>query len=150
MKILFAIKALDNIQGGAERVLAEITSGLADKGHSVSILSFDQPGGCSFYPVHENVQRLSLGVGHAKNKTTIREMIARMLAIRRTVTKMQPSVVIAFMHSTFIPASFSLIGTGVQNSHTFRAGTKRLYRYPGYCETGRTELTEVLRTGINV
>ena len=40
MKILFVIKALDDIQGGAERVLVDISSGLANKGHDVSILSF--------------------------------------------------------------------------------------------------------------
>ena len=38
--------------------------------------------------------------------------------------------------------------TGVQNQQKFRAGTKTWY--PGYCETGRTELTEVPGTGMKV
>ena len=41
-------------------------------------------------------------------------------------------------------------GTGVQNSQKFRAGIKMLYPYPGYLWQGRTELTEVPGTGINV
>ena len=41
-------------------------------------------------------------------------------------------------------------GTGVQNSQKFRAGIKMLYPYPGYLWHGRTELTEVPGTGINV
>ena len=41
-------------------------------------------------------------------------------------------------------------GMGVQNSPKFRAGTKMLYPYPGYCVAGRTEPTEVPGTGMNV
>ena len=41
-------------------------------------------------------------------------------------------------------------GTGVQNSQKFRAGIKMLYPYPGYLWHGRTELTEVPGTGMNV
>ena len=41
-------------------------------------------------------------------------------------------------------------GPGAQNSQKFRSGMKTLYRYPGYCETGHTELTEVRGTGMKV
>ena len=41
-------------------------------------------------------------------------------------------------------------GTGAQNSQKFRAGTKNAVPVPGYCGTGRTELTEVPGTGMNV
>ena len=113
MNILFAIKALDNVQGGAERVLADITSGLADKGHNISILSFDKSGGQSFYPLNEKVKRIALGIGDVTRNARFHEVIARMVAIRKTTLKAKPDAVIAFMHSTFIPASFALIGTGI-------------------------------------
>ena len=48
MKILFAIKTMEDGKGGAERVLADITSGLADKGHDISVLTFDRRDGTSF------------------------------------------------------------------------------------------------------
>ena len=41
-------------------------------------------------------------------------------------------------------------GTGVQNSQKFRAGVKMLYPYPGKLWHGRTELTQVLGTDMNV
>ena len=113
MKILFSIKALDDIQGGAERVLADISSGLADKGHDVSVLSFDVPGGQAFYPLNEQVKRIALGIGDAKSKARLGEVMKRMIALRGAVKEQKPDVVVAFMHSTFIPASFALIGTGV-------------------------------------
>lgn len=113
MKILFTIKALDDVQGGAERVLADITSGLADKGHDVSVLNFDQPGGRPFYPLNTKVKRISLGIGNVKRKATFREVLLRMFALRRKAKEIRPDIVIAFMHSSFIPASFALVGTGI-------------------------------------
>lgn len=113
MKILFVIKTLDNVQGGAERVLADITSGLAERDHNVAVLSFDQPKGKPFYPLNRKVKRIPLGIGDVKRKTTFPEVISRMVAIRKATIRMKPDIVVAFMHSTFIPASFAMIGTGV-------------------------------------
>ena len=41
-------------------------------------------------------------------------------------------------------------GPGVQNSQKFLSDRKTLYRYPGDCEIGRTELTQVPDTGEKV
>ena len=113
MKVLFAIKTLDNVKGGAERVLADITSGFAARGHNVAVLSFDQPKGKSFYPLNKKVKRIPLGIGDVKRKATFPEIVSRMVAIRKAAIKMKPDIVVAFMHGTFIPASFAMIGTGV-------------------------------------
>ena len=63
MKLLFGIKSMDVAGGGAERVLAIVASGLAKRGHDVSVLSFDAPGGNSFYPLESGVRRICLGMG---------------------------------------------------------------------------------------
>ena len=57
MKILFAIKSMDGVGGGAERVLADVTSGLAELGHCVLILTYDRPNGKSFYPLDSSIDR---------------------------------------------------------------------------------------------
>lgn len=113
MKILFIIKTLDHVKGGAERVLAEVTSGLAEKGHDVYILTFDAPGGTSVYPLHKSIKRVSLPVGNALEKTSLKEAALRVKAIREISLKLEPDVVVPFMHSSFIPASFALIGTKI-------------------------------------
>lgn len=113
MNILFAIKSMDHTHGGAERVCASVTGGLARMGHNVSLLSFDAPGGQSFYPLDQDVRRISLPIGNPSTKTTLRDIVPKMAAIRRTVLKEKPDVVVAFMHSTFVPAALALIGTGV-------------------------------------
>jgi glycosyltransferase involved in cell wall biosynthesis len=113
VKILFAIKAINEVEGGAERVIADVSSGLAERGHDVSLLSFDSPGGCSFYPLNSAIRRLCLGIGSPLQKATVKETVKRTLALRWTVKKEQPDVVVAFMHSMFVPMAFALIGTGI-------------------------------------
>ncbi len=56
MKLLFCIKRMNGAVGGAERVLAQITAGLADRGHDVTLVTFDPPAGTSFYPLHARVR----------------------------------------------------------------------------------------------
>lgn len=113
MKLLFAIKSLDHARGGAEKVLANVTAMFAEREYDVQILSFDKEGGQSVYPLHEKVSRLSLGIGHPEQKTTFREALKRIVTLRKVVKKQKPDVVVAFMHSMFIPTAFALIGTGV-------------------------------------
>jgi glycosyltransferase involved in cell wall biosynthesis len=113
MKILFAIKTIDDIAGGAERVLADISAGLLEKGHDIALLSFDKPGGKPFYSLHKNMRRISLGIGRTREPSGLLETMRRMGPIRRAILNEKPDVVIAFMHSMFIPVAFAMIGTGI-------------------------------------
>lgn len=113
MKILFAIKDLNNSKGGAERVLATIASGLARLGHDVTILSYDKLGGQSYYFLDEKIKRLSLGIGNSQDHAGFNETIGRIKALRLVLKVRQPDVVIPFMHSMFIPMSIAAFGCGI-------------------------------------
>lgn len=113
MKLLFAIKHLASAVGGAERVLCTICSELADRGHEVSIVTFDQPDGKPFYPLDERVKLIDLAIGNAARPAGIFETVKRMKALRHIATTEQPDVAIGFMHSMYIPMAFALFGTGI-------------------------------------
>lgn len=113
MKLLFVIKALDNIQGGAERVLADVSGGLAQKGHDVSVVTFDRPDACPFYALDTKVSYRPLNIGHIHERASLAETIARMKALRKTVKETKPDIAVPFMHSSFILTAFALIGTGI-------------------------------------
>lgn len=113
MKVMFAIKTLDDAHGGAERVLTDVAGGLSERGYDVSVLSYDKPGGTSFYPLNPKVERIPLGVGRTDCKTTPLETLARMKVLRSVIQKEKPDIIIAFMHSMFAPLSLALIGTGI-------------------------------------
>lgn len=113
MTIVFVIKALDNIKGGAERVLTQVASGLAEQGHNVSIMSFEKNGGEPFYPVSDKIERIYLGIGDVSQQSSIAELFRRIAALRKKLRKVNPDVVAAFMHSSFVPTSFALAGSGI-------------------------------------
>jgi glycosyltransferase involved in cell wall biosynthesis len=113
MKIFFAIKALDNVIGGAERVLADVSSGLARRGHDVTILTYDAPGGNSYYPLPPAIKRIALGIGYSTRPSTLRETLKRMFMLRRVILRQKPDIVVGFMHSMYVPLGLALTGTGV-------------------------------------
>ncbi len=113
MNTLFAIKALNNPGGGAERVLADVASGLAARGHRVGILSFDAPGGRSFYNLDGRITRLEVPVGSPDRPSTLWETLRRVAALRSRVLSARPDIVIGFMHSMYIPMGVALVGTGI-------------------------------------
>jgi glycosyltransferase involved in cell wall biosynthesis len=112
MKLLFGIKSLDVPGGGAERVLTIVASGLVDRGHDVAVVTFDTPGGASFYPMNQGVRRICLGIGPTAGQTGLPAFLSRLPALRRTVREERPDMVVGFMHSMFVPLAFSMVGAG--------------------------------------
>lgn len=113
MKLVFAIKRLEGAAGGAERVLCLVCSALAARGHQVTIVSFDRPGSTSFYRLDARVRWLQLAIGDTQRTARVTDTLRRMIALRRTVAKIRPDAVVAFMHSAFVPAAFAMAGSGI-------------------------------------
>jgi glycosyltransferase involved in cell wall biosynthesis len=113
VKVFFAIKRLASAVGGAERVLCTVCSELVNRGHEVSILTFDFPGQKSFYPLDPRVNRIDLGIGDSSQPAGIVETFIRMRALRQAINLEKPDVVVGFMHSMFVPLAFALAGTRV-------------------------------------
>jgi glycosyltransferase involved in cell wall biosynthesis len=113
LKIVFAIKALANPGGGAERVLVQVASGLAGRGHAVSIVSSDREGEPPYYAVDGRVRLVRLGIGNTSARSTVAEMIRRFLRLRRAVLDAAPDVVVGFMQGTYVPLGVALKGSGI-------------------------------------
>jgi len=113
VKILFAIKALDVRGGGAERVLAVVASGLAAREHDVAVVTFDAPGGKSFYPLDARVRRIALGLGATDAPTGGRDFVARARALRGVLRRERPEVAVGFMHSMYVAMSLAGVGLGI-------------------------------------
>jgi GalNAc-alpha-(1->4)-GalNAc-alpha-(1->3)-diNAcBac-PP-undecaprenol alpha-1,4-N-acetyl-D-galactosaminyltransferase len=113
MKLLFAIKSLNVVGGGAERVLVDVANGMAERGHRVHILTFDSPGE-SFYPLSPLVTRVDIAIGQP-GKPTVRTVFAKSIRrIRQLVRASGADFVIPFMHSTYVPLVLALVGTGTR------------------------------------
>lgn len=113
VKLLFCIKAMNNPGGGAERVLASVASGLAGRGYDVTVLSFERPGGRSFYPLDPRIVRIELGLGSTIGPATVPDTLRRIAALRVRVRQHAPDVAIGFMHSMFVPLGLALARTAI-------------------------------------
>lgn len=110
---LFAIKGLARPGGGAERVLVDVANGLARRGYDIGVISYDQPDQKSFYRLDPAVEWIRLGIGHTDRPTTAPETTARILALRRAISAIDPEIVVGFLHSMFIPLGLALLGTRI-------------------------------------
>jgi GalNAc-alpha-(1->4)-GalNAc-alpha-(1->3)-diNAcBac-PP-undecaprenol alpha-1,4-N-acetyl-D-galactosaminyltransferase len=110
MRLLFAIKSLNTTFGGAERVLCLISSELAKRGHDISLITFDKPGGKSLYNLEGCIKRIDIGIGNSSQASKFYETLKRIRYLREIIKAEKPDVVIGFMHSMFIPLAFALIG----------------------------------------
>lgn len=113
MKLLFVIKTLAAAGGGAERVLADITAGLASRGHEVTIASFDPPDSVDFYAFDPCVRRLRLGLGRTDQPSGAIMTLRRIVALRRMLRRLRPEVTVGFMHSAYVPLAFALPASGL-------------------------------------
>ena len=128
MNLLFAIKALSLAGGGAERVLADVSAALVERGHRVTIITFDRPGDNDFYAIHPRVERMRLGIGALSSPSRGREVVARITALRRAARSLAPDVAIGFMLSAYFPLGLALAGTNipvVASEHTDVAHWRR-------------------------
>lgn len=114
MKLVFVIKAMSLAGGGgAERVLVDVTRALVERGHQITIVSFEEGAAHDFYPVDPRVERQRLGVGQPSGRSGLREVGGRIHALRNFITLAQPDVAIGFMLSSYIPLGLALWGTSI-------------------------------------
>ncbi len=102
MHIVFVIKAMTSAGGGAERVLASLASGLADRGHVVTLITNDPPDKIPFYPLSPSVRKVFTGIGNIDGPSGMWELLHRIFSMRMKLIKIQPDVVVAFMHSSYV------------------------------------------------
>lgn len=111
IRALFAIKSLNVQGGGAERVLVAVCNGLVSRGHDVQILTFDTRAE-GFYTLDSRIRRLDIGIGEPGQPTPRTGFLRAIPHIRRLVRSAKPDLVVAFMHSTYVPLALALVGTG--------------------------------------
>lgn len=112
MKILFAIKSLNVRGGGSERVLVDVVNGLHRRGYEVSVLTFDLPGE-AFYDLLPEIKRCDMAFNPAGEPMSRLGMLRALPRMRAAVARERPDVIVAFMHSTYVPVAIAAVGLGV-------------------------------------
>jgi glycosyltransferase involved in cell wall biosynthesis len=105
---MFVTKSLGFLGGGAEHVLVDVAGGLAERGHEVTIATFDAAGAESFYPLSDKVAFCRLGVGDTLVRTGVTALARRSKALQRFANELNPDVAVGFLNSSYVPLAFAL------------------------------------------
>lgn len=80
--ITIVISRLNGISGGAERIYCELANMLARNGNRVTCFTFDKTGGKPFYPLDDNVNRITAGNCKRDFKTRLKSIVYKFLPRR--------------------------------------------------------------------
>ena len=95
MKILFVSGNLSD--GGAQRVISVVASGLAEKGHDVNLLLFSRNE--KEYPINEKVKITAIGRNFAEYSKL--SGYARTMFIRKYLKELKPQVAVGFLEGGY-------------------------------------------------
>ncbi len=127
MKLVFVIKSLSTLGGGAERVFAEVVNGLHQRGHDVAVMTFESVSAQSFYRLDESVRRIDIG---ARGSGKL-DQLALLPAARRAIVAASPDLVVAFMPSSYVPLAAALALSGMPLVASEHNVPERYGRQPG-------------------
>jgi len=104
MKILFLTRSINNVLGGLERQILEISENLSSGNHTIMVVSLDSGEINSFYgiPAKSKVVWHGLGVGSPNRKANLREKVRRQTELIKVICKFDPDVSVSFMIGAFI------------------------------------------------
>ncbi len=108
-KLTFVIKSMMSPGGGAERVLSQVCTGLASRGHDISLITFDPPNGSSFYQIDDRIKVIRIGSAKP-NKIRAIEAVKLLLRLRQKIAMLTPDAIISFMISSYFCAGTAATG----------------------------------------
>jgi glycosyltransferase involved in cell wall biosynthesis len=103
----------DRVAGGVERMAINIMNAMAERGHDVTLFTWDLSKAEPFYAMNESIRWHRLDMGHAGQKADNLLRARRALEFRRFARTLQPDVVIGFQHGAWLFAEVSLVGSDV-------------------------------------
>jgi glycosyltransferase involved in cell wall biosynthesis len=109
MKILFVCRMFDEMAGGVERMSILLMNSLVDRGHDVSLFTWDHPAARAFYPMRESIRWHRLNMGDPGRSASAALRFSRMVAFRKYAAALGPDVVVAFQHGAYLFAALGLV-----------------------------------------
>lgn len=115
MKLCFQILSL-NVSGGAERVMALLASGMAERGHDVSIVCLSREGKGTFYPLSDKVHMHYLedwDTEHALLENKRLRTWFRIYLLYRALRALKPDISISFLTDMTIYSAWAARWAGI-------------------------------------
>lgn len=113
MKLLFVCRKFDRVVGGVERMAVMLMNAMCERGHQVSLLTWDRANAEPYYPMDSRIRWHCLDMGDPMVVAGWGLRLARMARIRSLAAWERPDVVIAFQHGPFMTVRLAVLGLGL-------------------------------------
>jgi GalNAc-alpha-(1->4)-GalNAc-alpha-(1->3)-diNAcBac-PP-undecaprenol alpha-1,4-N-acetyl-D-galactosaminyltransferase len=113
LRLLFVCRIFDRGVGGVERMAILLMNAMVERGHEVSLFTWDAAGAQGYYPMSAGIRWHRLDMGDPATPAGWPLRLARMRAFRRLASSPRPDVVIAYQHGPFLFAALSTLATGI-------------------------------------
>lgn len=111
MRVMLSCRALEKMAGGVERMILALAGAMLERGHSVSLLTWDKEVDAKpFYEMDPRITWHKLAAGDPAIKAGWHARLKRALKVRRIVASDKPDVIMAFQEGAFIALRFYLLG----------------------------------------
>ena len=106
--------SLDDMPGGLERNFVSLANAMARRGHTVSLITFDQQDARSFYPINNDVRWHKVGVSRPHGPIGFADRLRLIWAIRAALKDARASVVVCFHHGILVRFVLATFFTGIR------------------------------------
>ncbi len=113
MKIVFVARAIDCMAGGVERVITILMNALAERGHTIALLTWDHSKAECFYPIAPEVIWKKLNLGDPSEKANLMLKLRRAAEIRGWAREIKPDVFVCFQDGPFMAIRAYTFGLGI-------------------------------------
>ena len=113
IKILFGCRNFDQMAGGIERISSKIMNEMINRGHQVTLLTWDHSQAKSHYKLNSNIKWIKLNLGSPKESANWVIRFKRQKEIRKIIREINPNIVIGFQVGTFAALRSSLFGLNI-------------------------------------
>lgn len=110
MKILVICRAFDNMAGGVERMAVAMMGALCERGHDVTLLTWDQAQARPFYTMDPRIKWHKLDMGDPEQRAGWLLRLQRGIRVRKMVRSINPNVMIGFQHGAFLAMRLFTLG----------------------------------------
>jgi GalNAc-alpha-(1->4)-GalNAc-alpha-(1->3)-diNAcBac-PP-undecaprenol alpha-1,4-N-acetyl-D-galactosaminyltransferase len=113
MRVTFVIPSMTS--GGAERALAVIANSWAERGDSVTLLTFDDGATPPFYPLSDRINHLALNLLKSSEGLwdSIQQNLRRAFVLRAAVKSSAPEIVVSFLLRANVRVLLAMIGNKI-------------------------------------
>ena len=113
MKIMLVGRKFGGVAGGVERMAILLINKMIERGHEMSLLTWDQRRANSHFELDKNATWYKLDLGDPLQKASWKLRIKRQLRIREIISDDAPDIVLAFQHGAFLAVRTAVLGLGI-------------------------------------